>query len=355
MNERLLIACCSPVPSLAWRWVSASFDSARYDWRFFFTQPRNAWEKVARRPDLARIRACRELARCVARERAGLMVSHSPLVTCWSELLARRTRRRNGGGDRGCPHLAFSFNFTHLPRHLRRGLMRRAFATVDRFVVFSEFERTLYAEYFGIPPEKIDRIPWGVEEPPPAGDSPPLMPGEYLCAVGSQARDYATLVDAMRQLPDVRLALVARPENVRGLSIPDNVTLFVNIPRGDVYNIVRSSRFMVLPLAHSQVPCGHVTLVTAMFLEKALLATESAGITDYVRTDPDSPDCNGLFCPPADAGALAEAIGRMWNDPALCARLGAAGRRFALAHCTQQTTIDYLRSTLARLESTGAI
>jgi glycosyltransferase involved in cell wall biosynthesis len=44
------------------------------------------------------------------------------------------------------------------------------------------------------------------------------------------------------------------------------------------------------------------------------------------------PDVHCLVCPPADAGALAAAIDRLLDDPALAARLGAAAR----AHVLQQ-------------------
>jgi glycosyltransferase involved in cell wall biosynthesis len=193
-------------------------------------------------------------------------------------------------------------------------------------------------------------IPWGVQEPPADSGAVPLVSGDYICAVGSQARDYASLIEAVRGLPEIRLALVAYPENLRGISIPDNVTVFLNIPLHDVFNIVRHSRFMVLPLLHSEVPCGHVTIVTAMYLGKAVLATESAGITDYVHFGQ-----TGLMSPSGDPSALAAKIRLLWNDSPLGEQLGAAGRQCALAHFTEQTTVDYLRKILDRFETTGAL
>ena len=350
MNQRLLIACCSPIDLPGWRWISGQLDSDRYDWRFFSTAPRNACERMIRRPDVARLRGCRELTRCVIREAPNLIVTHGPLTTCWSELFARR-RRFGAQSDRArIPHLAFTFNFSQLPRGVRRRIMRRAFSTVDRFVVFSNFERTLYSEYFDISSERIDMVHWGVREPPADPGAVPLVAGEYCCAVGSQARDYAGLLDALRRLPKLRLVLVASPENLRGLSIPDNVSVRLNIPLSDVHNIVRHSRFVVLPLLHSEVPCGHVTMVTAMFLGKAVVATESAGISDYVEHGQ-----TGLCAPPGDPAALADTIRKLWEDAALCERLGAAGRKFALAHCTERTTVDYVQRLLDKFESTGGI
>jgi glycosyltransferase involved in cell wall biosynthesis len=343
MTGPLRIACCSPIQTPGWKWISRALESDRFTWQFFNTAPRNGLERRISKPNMARLRACRETARYAERENADLIVTHAPLVTCWTELLRRRSEKRRA------PHLAFSLNFTHLPSGVRHALMRRAFATVDRFVVFSTFERSLYSERFGIPLEKIDMIHWGVQAPPEDARGP-LISGEYICAVGSQGRDYPTLIEAMRRLPHLRLVLVANPENVAGIEMPANVQLFTNIPRDDCSNIIRHSRFMVLPLLHSEVPCGHVTLVTAMYLAKAILATESAGITDYVH-----PGIDGEFTPSGDATALAANIDRLWRSPAKIEAMGTAGREFALEHCSEKTTVEYMRALLDRLAPTGTI
>lgn len=343
MNPPLRIACCSPISTHGWQWISRSIDTDRFAWQFFNTAPRSSLERRIQKPNLARFRACRETARYAEREHAELIVTHAPLVTCWTELFRRKARSKRA------PHLAFSFNFTQLPTGVRHALMRRAFATVDRFVVFSTFERKLYSERFHIPAEKIDMIHWGVQAP--AEDSrPPLVSRDYICAVGSQGRDYALLLDAMKRVPDIQLALVANRENIAGLTIPENVQLFTNIPREDCSNIIRHSRFMVLPLLHSEVPCGHVTLVTAMYLAKAILATQSAGVTDYVHSG-----ITGKFTPPGDAASLAENIERLWKSPTETDAMGKAGRDFALEHCSEKTTIEYMRTLLDRLAATGAI
>ncbi len=292
------------------------------------------------------IRACRGLAAGgTLRGRFDLIVTHHPLVTCWTERFCR--------GRRTCPHVAFAFNFTRLPHSMRRSLMRRAFATVDRFIVFSEFERTLYADYFHFPVERFEMLHWGVREPeglacgvlPPADSNSPA-----ICAVGSQARDYATLLEAMRRIPHIPLVLVATPANLRGLAVPPNVTVKLNIPRREAEAIVRQSRFMVLPLSHARVPCGHVTMVTAMYCSRALVATESSGISDYLIAGQ-----NGLTVPPGDAAAMAAAIEQLWNDPATATRLGNTGRAWALAHCTEEQTIGYVRNLIHRVRAGEAV
>ena len=107
---------------------------------------------------------------------------------------------------------------------------------------------------------------------------------------------------------------------------------------------------MVLPLLNAGVPCGHVTMVTAMYCSRALVATESSGISDYLIAGQ-----NGLTVPPGDASALAAAIEQLWNDPATAARLGNNGRAWALANCTEEQTIDYVRNLIHRVRAGEAV
>jgi glycosyltransferase involved in cell wall biosynthesis len=346
MTGPFRIGCCAETDEPNWRWVSGALSSTgstklsgdEIDWTFFSNIPQNALERAILRPRISRYRACRGLAKATLAGRFDLVVTHHPLVTCWTETFCR--------GRRTCPHVAFAFNFTRLPHGVRRSLMRRAFATVDRFMVFSEFERSLYADYFHVPAERFEMLHWGVAEP--AFATAALPPSDAVCAVGSQARDYAALLAAMRRLPHLRLILVATVESLRGLDIPENVTVRLEIPLSEAQAVIRSSRFMVLPLLSAQVPCGHVTMVTAMYCERAIVATESNGISDYLLAGQ-----NGLTIPPNDPTALAAAIQKLWDDPSQAARLGQNGRQFALAHCTEQKTIDFVRNLISRVKTTG--
>jgi glycosyltransferase involved in cell wall biosynthesis len=342
MSGRFRIGCCAETDEPNWHWVSSALSSTpsgdEIDWTFFSNIPQNALERAILRPRISRYRACRGLAKVTLAGRFDLIVTHHPLVTCWTETFCR--------GRRTCPHVAFAFNFTQLPHRLRRSLMRRAFASVDRFIVFSEFERTLYADYFQIPVERFEMLHWGVAEPAVA--TADLPTSDAICAVGSQARDYATLLAAMRRLPNLRLILVATVESLRGLDIPENVTVRLEIPLSEAQTVIRSSRFMVLPLLSAQVPCGHVTMVTAMYCARAIVATESNGVSDYLITGQ-----NGLTVPPNDPTALAAAIQKLWDDPTYAARLGQNGRQFALANCTESRTIDFVRNLISRVKTTG--
>jgi glycosyltransferase involved in cell wall biosynthesis len=68
-----------------------------------------------------------------------------------------------------------------------------------------------------------------------------------------------------------------------------------------------------------------VVLMEAMAMEIPCVATWIAGVPELIRDGVD-----GLLVPPADAEALAAALERLMDDPALRARLGESARRRVL-------------------------
>ena len=115
---------------------------------------------------------------------------------------------------------------------IKRPALGWMLSNVDQLVVFSRLERSLYAKAFDLPEAHFQMIHWGVN--PPNVDSPedPLEQGEYVCAIGGNARDYGTLLEAARLTPHIRFVCVVRPNSLRGLDIPSNVTVHTNLPSG---------------------------------------------------------------------------------------------------------------------------
>ncbi|MEO8297509.1 MAG: glycosyltransferase [Burkholderiales bacterium] len=238
-------------------------------------------------------------------------------------------------------HLAFSFNFTHLPHGLRRRVMAKAFQRVHRFTVSSTLERELYARVFDIDPARIDMLHWSVQPYDGATLAPVVPEKGYICAVGSQARDYAVLLDAMRLMPQHRLHLVATPENLAGLSIPGNVTVHTGVSFDFCAALVKHARVMALPLQGVEVPCGHVTAVMAMHLGTPIVATDSVGLHDYLRHGE-----SGLLCTPREPQALRHELLQLLEDADLAARLARAAQHFAQVYCIEQRAIEYARGLI---------
>ncbi len=334
--NRPVIVNVSESADPSWNWIGGRFPEDPFRWMSFSGRPSSTLEQRIQHPRISRYRACWEAARTAKREQAVLIVSHTPLVSAWTNTFCRALGVK-------APHLAFSFTFSKLPTGFRRRFITDAINDIDRFVCFSSVERARYAEYFGIPEGKIDSLRWSVAEPELESSETPTEPTPYLCAVGGEGRDYATLVEAMRRLPDRHLSIVARPANVKGLDLPSNVSVRTNVPLAEVWNLMAHAKLMVLPLHDAEVPCGHTTLITAMQLGTPSIVTESVAMTDYI-----SDDTTGLTCPPGDPDAMARTIERLWDDEELAVRLTRTARDFATEECSERRTVayfmDYARS-----------
>ena len=76
--------------------------------------------------------------------------------------------------------------------------------------------------------------------------------------------------------------------------------------------------------------------IEAMACGVALVATTGGALPEVVGTD----GVSGLLVPPGDPGALAQAIGRVMDDPELGARLAAGGRQRVLERFTWRTCAE---------------
>ena len=312
-----------------WNWLSTSTFSVPLHWCHASTHSVRAPTGMPKREIYKRIGAARRAA-SMLQSPTSLLVSHGPRMAMYGALaLASRFRKRR--------HLAYSFNFTELPQGPLRALMGQAFKRIDRFVCFSTMERELYADYFGLDIARFDMIHWAARPPAASASLDPTLPARYVCAIGSQGRDYPKLMHAISRLPKVPLVLVATPESLAGANIPPNVDVRCNIPLAEAMSILRGAEFSLVPLAGSQVPCGHVTLVAAMHCEKANIVSDSSGVADYIQNE-----VTGLTVAPRDPVALASCIDRLWNDTTLAVRLGTSASKFARAHCGEQSAVAYL-------------
>jgi len=287
-------------------------------------------------PHLGRLRAALQVRAILARHEADLLVSHGPYTAYYVEAIGR-------GGRSGVPHLAFAFNFTDFPQGYRLRAMQRAFRTIDRLVVYSEMERGLYAERFGVPIDRFTFIRWGVAAPI-AAPQPRAVASRYVAALGGEARDFATLCDAARRLPHVAFVLIVRPSSLDGISVPENVTVHVNLPFAEAWSLVWHADAALIPLRSEQTPNGLVTLVGGMHLGKAQVVTDSAGLSDYVEDGKTA-----LLVPARDGRAFAAAIERLIDEPDLRTEIGEQAKVFARKYCSEAVTVEGFRKLAVEL------
>jgi len=343
MTEKppIRIATISSNPDPSWVWIQDlmgddfTLTGRRLEWSGFSTAP-----KPGANTTLARWHGAKRLATAHKQHPFDLIVSHGPWATAWTEFAL-------GHAKYGARHLAFSFNFTDLPQGARRYLMQRNFQNVDAFSVFTDGEQSLYADYFGIDRSKIIRAPWGVA--PPLKMAPPRqITGPYVAALGGEARDYETLCAAARLCPEMQFVAVARPHNFDGFNPPENMppknmTVLFDLPPEEAWGIVWHADFALIPLRSQETPCGLVTLVGGMHLGKAQIVTNAMGVSDYINDNE-----TGLLVPANDAEALAAAITRLHQDPALADRLGNTAKTYAADNCSEAATVTFFEGVLGR-------
>jgi len=329
MDSKLII-CCSDLDS-SWKWISDSLNEKGLSWIFVSSTPKNIFERKIHYPALNRIRAAWQTIKKAKQTNPSLLIVHGPNLVFYTCLFAAIFRVNT-------PILACTFNFPILPKGLKRMAMRYFFKKVDRFVVFTSFEKNLYHEILDIPLEKIDVILWGVS-PPEVAKKEPIITGRYISSIGGNARDYAILLKAMQLLPHIPLVLVVRPYNIAGLTLPPNVTVYENLPEPETFNIMQHSQLTIVPLKNSETPCGHVTIVAAMYLGVPVLITDSQGINEYIQDG-----YNGLKF--SSIPSLVQAIENLWSRPEKCKELGNNGKIFASTNCTENNVIQHLKNYL---------
>lgn len=321
----------------SWHWFEHQIKQSDLFWSHYSSQP---YQRQVRFPILGptiwRLFVANKAVSSAMESKRVLLVSHGPRPAYYASRIAQIRNCTN------FPHLAFSFNFTCLPEGIKRKEMSRAYRSVDRFTVFSTMEKGLYSNYFDINPSRIDMVHWGVN-PVTATTLPPSnIKHRYVSAVGTQGRDYKVLMEVARRLSGVPFHLVVHPESIKSLTIPENVTVHTSIPYNEAASIVAHSDFMVLPLLHGNVPCGHVTCVMAMHLGRAIVATNSIGLHDYLQHG-----TNAYLVEPDDPMALSESILSLWDDPPTVCIFGERAQDFAQRFCSEVNVLKYFNKYLA--------
>jgi len=245
-------------------------------------------------------------------------------VVSWAEAfglpfaaLLKATRSRT-------PHVAL-FSWISVPK--KAAVLRRVHSHIQRLVLWSSGQYEFAVNSLGIPPERIVRLRWLVDQKfwRPMGG-----PTDMACAAGREMRDYATLLEAIHDWP-VPFHIAANAEagrrdrwtsDLRGIApLPPQITIGSR-PYPELRALYARSRFVVIPLQPSDTDNGITVMTEAMAMGKAVICTQVEGQRDLLEHK-----VNGLFVPPKSPRALREAIEYLWSHPQECERMGREGRR----------------------------
>jgi glycosyltransferase involved in cell wall biosynthesis len=217
------------------------------------------------------------------------------------------------------------------PRIAALRLMRDLELRAATRIVIPSASLAAMAVEWGVPAEKVEVLPNPVV-------TPELAPREQLRARhGLEGRTLVfagrlsiqkavgVTLDALAQLEGVSLVLAGDGPDAgllrrraSELSLDGRVRFLGPQPRERVLELLGAADAVVLSSNWENFP--HV-LVEALGVGTPVIATATGGVTEIV-TDGE----NGLLVPPGDPDALAAAVRRYFEDPALQDRLRAAAR-----------------------------
>jgi hypothetical protein len=210
------------------------------------------------------------------------------------------------------------------------------------FCVLTRFETESFPRTWGLRSSRVCFTPWPVT----LKDELPSSDNGRVFAGGNSLRDYGPLIAAAGRIDapvDIATSVVDGPA-LGGVA--PNLTIGPR-PQAEYDEMLRAAAVVVVPLeARPDRASGQTTYVNAMARGKAIIATDTPGVRDYI-TDGET----GLIVAPGDVNAMADAVSRLLADPAGRARIGARAREHALSELTLTTyatrLLEVVDATLA--------
>lgn len=218
----------------------------------------------------------------------------------------------------------------------------KAHTHLGAVICASSAQKKIAEDRLGVPPEKLHLALQPADDRFWLPDGRPVE--NLICSVGSEARDYRTLVEAVRGL-DVRTeiavgGIVFRTGDITAdLSpalqplvagdLPENVHVRQQLDHQELRSMYARSKFVVVPTEDMEFDAGVTVIAEAMAMGKAVIATRSRGQLDLVREGE-----TGLLVPPGDVQAMRQAIQQLLDDSAATERMGRAARATAEAQLT---------------------
>lgn len=260
---------------------------------------------------------------------SGLQADCAGLITVFPQLaMMAAIRKACSLTRRKTRLLAWCFNVGEKPRWPNALIARIFLRHVDQFVVHSRGEIDTLHRWFGIPREKITFVP--LQRAPIAVTASEETGDPFIVAMGSANRDYATLIEAMRGLPQ-RLVLIASPRSLAGLDIPANVEVVNGLTSQECRVLAQRARINIVPLADVATASGQVTIVEALRMGRPLIATRGVGSVDYIDDG-----LNALLVDAGDIASLRQAITRLWDEPMLREMLSRNALAYAEANLSDE-------------------
>lgn len=184
---------------------------------------------------------------------------------------------------------------------------------------------------FGVAADRLTVVPVGVDAEVFLPPTTPRVPGRIVATASADVplKGLVPLLEAVAKLRterDVELVVVGRPREggkalqaVDRLGIAGAVRFVSGVSEAELVDLFGSAEVAVVPSLYEGFS---LPAVEAMACATPLVATTAGALPEVVGPDGET----AVHVPPGDPEALAAAVGRLLDDPALATRIGQAGR-----------------------------
>jgi glycosyltransferase involved in cell wall biosynthesis len=225
--------------------------------------------------------------------------------------------------------------------------------TVDALICLNEYQATFLERDLAVSPRKVVRVQYGAMVDG-AFFLPRVQEGDkqqYVLSVGRENRDYATLFEALRN-SQMRAKIVAsgmRDSRAYRNTIADgrlhNVETLEHISYTELRNLYGDCAFVAIPMHNVDYPAGMTAIMEAMAMGKAVIATYSRGIEEFIDNA-----VTGFWTEPGNPIALREKMLFLWNNPKLTIEMGKRARESVQSRVDLIRFVEELESILTSLE-----
>lgn len=181
---------------------------------------------------------------------------------------------------------------------------------IDKFIVFSREEVSFYSKELGIKSDKLQFLPYGEDFFHNESD---CQKGDYVFCAGRSNRDYDFLIKCFEG--NEKKLVIACDTLVRKTS--GNILILNNCFSSEMGSYMAKCFCVVLPLKNLKISSGQLVALQAMSLGKPIIATNAAGIADYIENEKSG------FLINNDVESLQEKINLLYNDSEMYNRMSA--------------------------------
>jgi hypothetical protein len=210
--------------------------------------------------------------------------------------------------------------------------INRVFARLSTIVVHSRAERLLFSRIHHLDLNRIALALWGFDIPlsfrnSQIGSERP-WDRRFVCMVGRNNRDFATLEEGLRgtSIPAIFVASRVTDPDLKG---SEQIKVMYDISFDDCLRVIDHSVLSIILLKNGERGAGHITAVSAMLLGKAQVFSDAEVLNDYLASHR-----HGLSVPSGDPAAVRQAITTLYNDEKLCEKFAIEAREYGLTYLT---------------------